>query len=153
MSNSLGHILKELEWSGGLIRDLLIALPEDKLSDRPIPSAGTWAQQFRHIARVKENYSAALKRGKVEFGVDGCSFSGSMSRSALLEYAAEMDKFLSHCIKDAKPAIDWFGESWSIERHLQALVSHDVLHHGQLILYARAAKLKLPKSWEVWGET
>jgi uncharacterized damage-inducible protein DinB len=47
--------------------------------------------------------------------------------------------------------IDWFGEKWGLDQHLQALIEHEILHHGQLVVYLRTLDLKFPQSWEIWG--
>jgi uncharacterized damage-inducible protein DinB len=146
------EILSEWSWARGLSKDLLNALPEEMLHQQPLPDVGSWAKQFRHLGRVQENYIQALKSGKTVFSYNGCSLPGVITKPSLIEYLSRLDSELHAALVSPVSTIDWFGESWSIDRHLQAMISHEILHHGQLILYARIAKFKLPKSWEAWGE-
>ena len=113
---------------------------------------GSWGKQFRHLGRVQENYISALNTGSVKFSTAGCSFGEPITKHGLLDYLARMDTLLDEALLNPRTSIDWFGEDYTIERHLRALVQHEVLHHGQFILYARVAGLKLPSSWEAWGE-
>jgi len=50
-----------------------------------------------------------------------------------------------------KVKIDWFGDKLSLENHINALIQHEILHHGELVVYARTLELVFPKSWNIWG--
>lgn len=39
----------------------------------------------------------------------------------------------------------------NLEHHMRALIEHEILHQGELIVYIKALELKLPKSWSLWG--
>ena len=148
----LKEILDEWRWARGLSRDLLDGLPEGHLEQVPIQGAGSWGRQFRHMGRVEENYVVALRLGTVRFSTEGCSYAGAISKRGLIDYLSRMDILLAETVALGLTQVDWFGKLWSGERHLAALVSHEILHHGQLILYARASALRLPDSWKDWGE-
>ncbi len=122
------------------------------LSAKPLPGAGSWGQQFRHIGRVRENYLRATRTGVAEFSPDGCGYPGVPAKQSLVEYLDRTLAAFHGGLQSEREAVDWFGESWPLVRHINALVLHETLHHGQLILYARASGLKLPRSWDVWGE-
>ena len=40
----------------------------------------------------------------------------------------------------------------SMVSRLSRLLSHETLHHGQFIVYARQTNLKLHECWQAWGE-
>lgn len=86
------------------------------------------------------------------FSPDGCTYAGEITKAALLEYLKRLDDELLSSLHSSPPSISWFGEKWSVQKHLQTMISHEILHHGQLILYARVAEVTLPQSWEAWGE-
>ena len=64
----------------------------------------------------------------------------------------EIDKEMLKLIdENPKSEIDWFGDKLSIENHINALIQHEILHHGELIVYVRILELNFPKSWNMWG--
>lgn len=152
MNPKYQSIIAEFHWARGLCLDLLKALHDEQLHNQPVPKSGSWGKQFRHLGRVQENYIQAIKTGTTIFSPEGCTYSGQITKTSLLEYLKRLDDELLSSLHSPPPSINWFGEIWSVERHLQAMISHEILHHGQLILYARVGGVKLPKSWEAWGE-
>jgi uncharacterized damage-inducible protein DinB len=50
-----------------------------------------------------------------------------------------------------RQTIDWFGEPKSVGEHLMCLADHELLHHGQWIVYRRLLGGAFPKSWDQWG--
>ena len=151
-------ISKELHdewlWARGLTVDLLRTASSDDLSYCLDERLGPLWKQFRHIARVQENYLQALESGRVAFTTDGCSYAGGNSKATLLDYYSELadrqKKLLSTV--DAGLTIDWFGDSRSLSAHLLSLLTHETLHHGQLILYWKMLGNYFPESWSAWGE-
>lgn len=146
--------LSEWRWARLLSRSVLEVLPESSLITQPLACAGPWWKQFRHLARVQENYIQALQTCRINFSVDTSAYSGGSDRAALLSYLDESDQKLFQAIKarSLPTQIDWFGDSISLELHLARLLSHETLHHGQFIIYARQTGLTLPKCWRAWGE-
>jgi uncharacterized damage-inducible protein DinB len=47
--------------------------------------------------------------------------------------------------------VQWEGESISLAEHLERLVAHETLHHGQWIVYVRLMGRSFPLSWAAWG--
>jgi len=45
----------------------------------------------------------------------------------------------------------WHSKPMTIYNHLTAMISHETLHQGQIIIYMRAHNLKFPRSWKAWG--
>ena len=97
--------------------------------------------------------SEALTTGAIKFGYNNKGYHGGCSRAALTNYLQERDRELLHAIEQAdwNKTIDWNGEPVGIFQHLMRMASHEVLHHGQWILYARLLEKKLPVSWQAWG--
>lgn len=113
---------------------------------------GTLGKQFRHIGDVQLCYTEAIKSGKISFDHYRRDYSLENSKQKLLDFLQETDQdFLRLVEENSGVEIDWFGEKWTLEQHLQALIEHEILHHGQLVVYLRTLNLKFPKSWELWG--
>jgi hypothetical protein len=95
----------------------------------------------------------AIESGAVNFEESG-TYRGGESVEELLAYFHSLKKRFEALVDsvDSSTAIDWFGESASLNLHLTRLLSHETLHHGELILYVRALGKSFPESWSGWGE-
>ena len=147
-------LASEWNWARGLTIDLLKASSPEDLSFRIDASCGPLWKQFRHVGRVHENYMTALETRRIEFGIQGCSYHGDASQESLVAYFECLAERHRSLLKNLDPAvtIDWFGKSASLSTHLTRLLTHETLHHGQLIIYRRAAGKEFPDSWSAWGE-
>ena len=144
----------EWNWARGLTLDLLKASSDYDLGFELNKSCGPLWKQFRHIARVHENYLQALETKKIAFGTDGCTYDGDSTKANLIDYFQRLQDQHSVAFQglDSSSKIDWFGEPKSLDMHFVSLLTHETLHHGQLILYWRALEHKFPESWSDWGE-
>lgn len=134
-----------------LILDLLDAIPEEKLALTVGKNMGSLGAQFRHIGSVQSCYSKALKTGTIDFEYKrDPSIENSKERlqSFLEETTREMLELID---KNPEAKINWFGKELSLEEHLVALIEHEILHQGELIVYIRSLDIPFPKSWELWG--
>lgn len=150
------QILNEFNWARGLTVDLLKACSQSDLEFCITANSSPLWKQFRHIARVHENYLNALETKKIQFCYDGCSYAGGASKDALLQYfevnSQRQVLLLKNINNQAEFFIDWFGEKTNLEMHFVRLLSHETLHHGQLIFYWKALSKSFPSSWSAWGE-
>ena len=147
------RVLKEWQFARKLSVDLLKGLSESQLLYTPEPEMGVFWKQFRHIGRVEENYRQALFNFKIDFNERNSKYSGGASVEALVNYLSKQDELLASAVNsfDQARTIDWFGEKVDLETHLIRLISHETLHHGQWIIYAKASGINFPESWKAWG--
>ncbi len=136
-----------------LTLDLISALSDNDLLFSPSPALGPFWKQFRHVGRVQECYMDALNTGKIVFAAEMGSYSGGPHGQGLADYLRELDQNMNNLLAEVDPSstIDWEEESVDIAEHLLRMDSHEVLHHGQCILYMRLAGKQFPASWAVWG--
>ena len=84
------------------------------------------------------------------------------NKKKLLAYLKSSDRKIVSLLSDLTEAeltnktIDWRGTHQaygfvSTEKHLSALIEHELLHEGELVVYFRLLGLKFPASWGVWG--
>jgi uncharacterized damage-inducible protein DinB len=147
------HFRSQWRFLRGLTKDLLESMTDDDLLKSPTPVLGSWWKQFRHIGRVQENYLEAVSKRTVRFGVEGASYTGGPSKESLIRYLVELDERINSLLDGNHQAIsiDWFGEKKSLSQHLLYLADHEILHHGQWIVYQKQLGGSFPKSWSVWG--
>ncbi len=147
----------QAEWTfvRGLTMDLLNACTTDDLTFELSPQCGPLWKQFRHMGRVHEEYLTALRTGQVKFDPSSGSYNQGKSKPGLVNYFAKLHDLHAELFRGvgSEARISWFVQTISPEIHLVRLISHETLHHGQLILYWRALGKPFPKSWESWGES
>lgn len=133
--------------------DLLSSLTQEELLFQPGEAIGPLWKQFRHLGRVQENYIEALETRKVTFTTKGSSYQGGPDPKALTNYLKQLDREMLHKLDNLEDhaAIDWFGEAVAVDEHLKRLDEHEILHHGQFIVYCKLLGKTFPESWAAWG--
>lgn len=147
------RILQEWQFVRKLSLDLLHELSGKQLEYSPKGNMGPFWKQFRHVGRVQENYTNALFDLKIEFNELNSSYTGGASVESLVGYLNSQDENMIDAVNkfDHSDSIDWFGEEIDLETHLIRLISHETLHHGQWIIYAKSLDINFPESWKAWG--
>src|SRR3989344_4956629 len=137
----------------GHTTDLLKILSDEELSFKVGDNVGTLGQQFRHLVRVDDQYISAIENRKVENNRKKLDFPIEKSVQKLLEQFETDDERLFSVINqigDEDIKIDWsyWGEKeLTLSEHLEAMVEHEILHHGELIVYFRILNKQFPDRW------
>jgi hypothetical protein len=108
-----------------------------QISDVP---SNTIGEQAYCIIGARESYLKALKIGQWH-GFD-CSLVDSNNKTLIISKLVETHTNIERFLQDIS-----IGEINS--NLLFDLLEHEVQHHGQLIRYAYANKIKFPKSWNI----
>lgn len=138
----------------GLTLDLLADLGPDELQFTPGPGLGPFWKQFRHLGAVQECYLEALHTGSIRFSYPDKRYRGGADREALLAYLRGLDEEMFALLEgvDWARTIAWGSdEAPDVAGHLQRLVEHEILHHGEWIVYVRLLGRGFPASWQLWG--
>ena len=134
-----------------LIMALLDAVLEEKLTLTVGKNMGSLGAQFRHMGSVQACYSKAIQTGKIDFKYEKDA-SIENSKEKLKSFLEETTKEMLDLVeKNPQAKINWFGEELSLENHLVGLIQHEILHQGELIVYARTLEIPFPQSWSLWG--
>ena len=136
-----------------LTLDLLDSLTDPELGETLGPGLGPFWKQFRHVGRLQECYQEALNTKKIRFDYGNKRYRGGCSKNALRAYLRALDRELVQTVErvDWNATIEWEGEMASVFQHLMRMLAHEILHHGQWILYTRLMEKNLPPSCRVWG--
>lgn len=160
MSSDLQSKIDNWKFHRGLALDILKSLNDNQLGLTVGKNMGTIGEQFRHMAKVQIQYMEAIKNkkiGHVEYKIDP---GVAKSKEKLLELLEMADKKMLDTLEELPDdqAVDlvidwkyWGVESMNLSSHLDALLDHENLHNGQLIVYLRTYEIPFPKSWEAWG--
>lgn len=136
--------------------DVLQSLSDEQLKFTVGKNMGTLGEQFRHIIRIRFQYTEAIESGKVSDLRESIDLKSSESKESLLTLWEKSKQQLLNAVKKASPdaSIDWSywgDDNLSLVDHLQALMDHETLHNGELIVYLKSMEYTFPKSWAVWG--
>lgn|GEM_PF-1514958 len=135
-----------------LTYDLLAALPYAVMNFSPHPDFGTFIRQIRHVGDVQRTFLVALASGQMPTWRGPRSRELERSREEVAAYLRRLDAELTATLRAAGPGsgvreVRWGTEVVTVARHLDRLLSHEVLHQGLWIFYAHIADLPLPASW------
>ena len=143
------------EWTftRGLTLELLDSLTDTELAYAPATGLGPFWKQFRHVGRLQECYQEALNTKKITFDYGNKRYRAGCSQDGLRIYLQQLDQELLQAVGklDWNMSIEWEGETATVFQHLMRMLAHEILHHGQWILYARLMGKKMPPSWKAWG--
>lgn len=152
MHRDLELAVKEWKAMRKLTLDLLEIIPDDKMGFTVGKNMGTLGKQYRHIGDVQLCYAEAIKTGKIGFDNYRRDYSIENSKEKLKTFLEAADKeMLNRVNENPEAKINWFGETLGLKQHINALIQHEILHHGELIVYIRTLDLQFPESWELWG--
>ncbi len=133
--------------------DFLKILTEEELGKKfPRPGLDTFGKHFLEMAEVQKSYVKALETGKIDFSVGNYDQPEIYEKkSKLTAHFKKIGNYMDDVLKGVKNferKIDWgLGEdNPNILEHLQFLIQHEILHHGQLIAFAYLFSLPIPES-------
>lgn len=150
---NLGRILSRWRFYRSHTLDFLEMLTEEELCYKlPRPGLDTFGKHFLEMAEVQKAYIKALETGKIDFSVGNYDQPEIYKKKSKLKaHLKKMDDYMVRTlkgIKDVNKEIDWgLGkENPNVLEHLQFLIQHEILHHGQLVAFAYLFSLPIPES-------
>lgn len=160
MTKGIKGQIESWKWIQGLAFDVLKTLSDGQLDLTVGKNMGTLGEQFRHMIRVRIQYAEAIENKKVDNTIEKIDPSVAKSKEKLIELWEKANKKLLTVLENSNPdelentMINW--KHWGVDEmnihdHFNALMDHETLHEGQIIVYLRSNDIKFPKSWEAWG--
>lgn len=153
MEKNLQRILSSWRFYRSHTLDFLDILTEEEICYKfPRPGLDTFGKHFLEVAEVQKSYIKALETGKTDFSVGNCDERDIYKKKAKLRaHFKRMDDYMIKVLKSTKDVskeIDWgLGtENPNVLEHLQFLIHHEILHHGQLVAFAYVFSLPIPES-------
>lgn len=153
MQESLGRVLSSWRFYRSHTLDFLEILTEEEICYKlPRPGLDTFGKHFLEMAEVQKSYTKALETGKIDFSVGNYEQPKIYKKkSKLRAHFEKMDDYMVRTlerIKNGSREIDWgLGkDNPNVLEHLQFLIQHEILHHGQLVAFAYLFNLPIPES-------
>ena len=160
MNKEIEKKIEDWKFIQNLAFDVLKMLTDDQLGFTVGKNMGTLGEQFRHMARVRFQYAEAIETNKVDNTIEKIDPEAAKSKAKLIELWEKANQKLLAVLENANSdelesaMINW--KHWGVDEmnihdHFNALMDHETLHNGQIVVYLRTMELKFPKSWETWG--
>jgi hypothetical protein len=138
--------------------EILISLSDEQLLFQPT-GTDKWQPlyyQFTCIARTQMVYAKAIKEGKMSFNwFESDEFPDKheiKTKQGLKDLLNKADTMWSAAIverrRDEDFQIAWPGFKQSLPNHIVSLISHERIHHGELISYLTLGGFVLPKNFK-----
>lgn len=160
MTKEIQKKIEDWKFIKNLAFDVLKMLTDEQLGFIVGKNMGTLGEQFRHMTRVRFQYAEAIETKKVDNTIEKIDPEVAKSKTKLIELWEKANQKLLAVLENANPdelennMINW--KHWGVDEmnihdHLNALMDHETLHNGQIIVYLRTNDLKFPESWKAWG--
>ncbi len=160
MTSPLNLILENWKFHRDLGLDALRSLPEGLLVATVGKGMGTLGEQFRHIGRVRQQYTEALRTGRIAPRAKKTDPQMAGSKDLLTAYLEKTGNELMEVLEGITgPEAETLRIDWSywgggfkdIPQHLLCLCDHENFHNGQMTVYFKTLGLGFPDSWKAWG--
>lgn len=160
MTKEIEKKIEDWKFIQNLSFDVLKCLLDEQLDFTVGKNMGTLGEQLRHMARVRFQYAEAIETKKIGDVIEKIDPEVTKSTVKLIELWEKANQKLLAVLENAdseeleNTMIDWkhWGvDTMNIHDHLNALMDHETLHSGQIIVYLRTNDLKFPESWKAWG--
>jgi len=151
MKNSIKSILDAWNESRELTWDLVNSILDDhllKVQNRP--GLNTVGMHLIEMADVTMGFAKSLQTGKLSLSSIKEVYSvDEQSKDFIKNSLEQSDKLVEKATSEVAPdfLINAFGEECTVEDILLTLLRHENLHHGQIIAFAFASHIPIPKSW------
>jgi len=146
MINSLKGQLKDWKYARGITLKFISELSDADL-DKLLPrkNYNTIRLQLEELARIQSYYVDALTSKSMNFGGNPVQ---DKSKQGLANIMAELDSKLETqlAIFIGDEDINWHGNNKNIHEHLSAMISHEMMHIGQIIAFCYATGINVPES-------
>lgn len=160
MNKEIQNKIESWKWIQSLALDVLKMLTDEQLDLTVGKNMGTLGEQFRHMIRVRFQYAEAVENRKVDNTIKKIDPEIAKSKAKLIELWEKSNEKLLDVFENTDPdelgklMINW--KHWGVDEmnihdHLNALMDHETLHEGQIIVYLRSNDIKFPESWKAWG--
>ena len=160
MTEGIQNKIESWKWIEGLAFDVLKILSSEQLGLTVGKNMGTLGEQFRHMIRVRFQYAEAIENKKVDNTIEKIDPEVAKLKAKLIELWERANQKLLAALENTNPEqlensmINW--RYWGVDKmnihdHFNALMNHETLHEGQIIVYLRTHDIKFPESWKAWG--
>jgi len=144
MISSLNGQLQDWKYARGITLKFISELSDSDL-DKQLPrkNYNTIRLHMEELARIQSYYINALTTKAMSFGGNPVQ---DKSKQGLIEIMSELDEKLENALNtlSGEESIAWHSRAKNIHEHLSAMISHEMMHIGQIIAFCYATGIHIP---------
>lgn len=109
----------------------------------PRKNLNTILAQYNELYEIQQDYVDAIELGKIRFTGRNLHLT---SAAELVDKMKDLDQKLKSKLSDITGCeyVDWFGEKYNIHQHICAMISHEMMHIGQVVAFCYATNITIP---------
>lgn len=145
MNISIKAQLEDWKYGRDILKSFILLLDNEDL-DKPFPrkNLNSIRKQCEELIQIQGCYLEALHTMSISFEYASLV---DVSKNALIKKMEELDHKMEETLEPYKgdETINWFGDSWLINRHLSAMIGHEQMHIGQMVGFCYSVNIEIPK--------
>jgi len=145
MINSIQGLWREWEYARGIGYNFLSKVNNDDLTKLfPRENYNTILAQYNELYEIQQDYVDAIDSGSIQFKGRNLHLT---SAAELINKMKELDGELKLKLEtiNGDEYISWWGDERNIHQHICAMISHEMLHVGQVVAFCYAVNIKIPE--------
>lgn len=109
----------------------------------PRKNLNTILAQYNELYEIQQDYVDAIDSKSIQFTGRNLQLS---SATELMNKMKALDEKLEAKLNlvTGSEHVDWFGEQYNIHQHICAMISHEMMHVGQVVAFCYAVGITIP---------
>jgi len=144
MINSFKGQLADWNYTRGIMLKFISELSDSDLDKKlPRKELNTIRLQAEEVAMMQENWLDAMTTKTMDFAAEPLA---DTSKKGLVAKFSELDKKLEEVLAlfDGSETVDWYGDEKNIHEHFSSMITHEMMHIGQIIAFCYATGIHIP---------
>ena len=115
----------------------------DLQKEFPRKNLNTILAQYNEIYEIQQDYVNAIDSKSIHFTGRKLHLLPAAELLSMMKALDEKLELKLHQI-NGNECIDWFGEKLNIHQHICAMISHEMMHVGQIVAFCYAVDITIP---------
>lgn len=144
MIDSINALWEEWNYTRSITKSFLTKVCDEDLCRKlPRNNLNTIILQLNEVYEIQQDYVEAIVTKRMEFTERN---NPPLCAVELLHVMEKTDGRLENLLQSltGEEQIEWFGELYNIHRHICALISHEMMHIGQIVAFCYAVGIEIP---------
>ena len=144
MKESIKALYNEWNYVRGIVISFLENVSDkDQHKTFPRKKYNTILEQCNELYEIQQDYVDAIESKSIQFSGRNLHLSSANEIVHVMKKLDERMERQLECL-NGDEFIDWFGEKKNIHQHLCAMISHEMMHVGQIVAFCYAVDITIP---------
>jgi len=145
MTESIKALHNEWRYSRAIVLSFLENVNEENLRKKfPRKNYNTILEQCNELYEIQQDYIDAIENKTMQFMGRNLHLD---SAEDLIKELKKLDEKLEKYVESlsGREVVNWFGEEKNIHQHLCAMISHEMMHVGQMVAFCYTVEIDIPE--------